>query len=37
MNQLVLRDLAVRFCAAPLPESVNADPCATTQGYPDRP
>ena len=31
-----LRTLAERFCAAPLPESVRADLCATMQGHPNR-
>jgi hypothetical protein len=29
---LTLQELAERFCAAPLPESVCADPCATQPG-----
>lgn len=31
-----LRTLAERFCAAPLPATVCADPCASMQGYPNR-
>lgn len=34
MSRLTL--LAERFCAAPLPESVCSDPCATMPGYPHR-
>lgn len=31
-----LTELAERFCAAPLPDSVCADPCASMVGYPHR-
>ena len=31
---LTLQELAERFCAAPLPASVCADPCATEPNYP---
>jgi hypothetical protein len=35
ISEANLDALAERFCACPLPETVCADPCATTQG-PDR-
>ena len=31
-----LDELATRFCSAPLPDTVCADPCASMPGYPNR-